>query len=195
MVSYALERLFADQDRDWVIDCVPAVLAWVPGKAKNRRTQPFRFAVEEIRSSVTRHVDIDLSWSEAALEHLVPGVKDHARRLRAKASVQREHVTELAAYGLAFVAISTLMPGRRVIHMPPGMAPDMLFDVTPGALRGVEASGRATGGQAALRVVRDGDATRPGKARTLLARADIAEVHLSLWCASPRIAMMEQVKP
>jgi hypothetical protein len=60
------------------------------------------------------------------------------RRLRAKRSAQREHVTELAAYGLTFVAISLLVPGRRVVHMNMGVAPDLLFDVTPAALRGVE---------------------------------------------------------
>ncbi|WP_437290223.1 hypothetical protein [Sorangium sp. So ce406] len=110
-------------------------------------------------------------------------------------------MTELAAYGLTFVAISTLMPGRRVKTMRKGSAPDILFDVTPGALRGIEAAGRATGGRSALLMVRDGMAsgskarTRSGKASELRARRDIAEVHLSLWCASPRVSMMEQVKP
>jgi hypothetical protein len=56
---------------------------------------------------------------------------------------------------------------------------------------------------AALRAVRNGAPPKagtpgtgsPGKAATLLARADLAEVHLSLWCASPRVSMMEQLKP
>jgi hypothetical protein len=135
------------------------------------------------------------------LAALVPDVKAHAQRLRTGRSVQREHVTELAAYGLTFVAISLLMPGRKVVHVLKGSAPDLLFDVTPGALCGVETSGRATGGSAALQVVRHGTppaagkAGSPGKAATLLARSDLAEVHLSLWSGSPRVSIMERLKP
>jgi hypothetical protein len=191
---YALEQLFVDQDRDWVIETVPAVLAWVPGKSKQRRQQPFRFAVEHTPSKATETVHLDLTWSETKLEQLVPGVGDHARRLREGRSAQREHVTQLAAYGLTFVAISVLMPGRRVKAMLAGAAPDILLDDTPGALRGVETAGRATGGRAALLVVRDGRAGAPGKAPALLARTDLAEIHLSLWCASPRISMMERLQ-
>lgn len=201
VMSYALEQLFQDQDRDWVMDTIAPVLAWVPGETKKKRTQPFRFEVE--RAVKKTKVAIDLTWDEAALEAIIPGLKDHVRRLRAKRSAQREHVTELAAYGLTFVAISLLMPGRRVVHMNMGVAPDLLFDVTPAALRGVETAGRSKGGMGALRAVRDGTPPKPGKpgtgspgkAATLLARADIAEVHLSLWCASPRVSMMEQLKP
>lgn len=85
--------------------------------------------------------------------------------------------------------------------MQMGVAPDILFDVTPAALRGVETAGRSTGGQSALKVVRNGSpATKtkpatPGKASKLAARPDLVEVHLSLWCASPRISIMEQLKP
>jgi len=201
IVSYALERLFVDQDRDWVIDTIAPVLAWVPGKSRKRRDPPFRFEVRQRGQGGMSTVAVDLTWDESAVEQLVPGVKEHARRLRTKTSAQREHVTELAAYGLTFVAISSLMPGRRVVHMQLGVAPDILFDVTPMALRGVESAGRASGGAGELARVRDGSGPRAGKAgkigkaRQLLARVDLAEVHLSLWCASPRISIMEQLKP
>lgn len=109
--------------------------------------------------------------------------------LRGGRGPQREHVVELAAYGLAFVAISAWMPGRRVITFRKGSAPDMLFDVTPGVERGVEVAGRSDHGYAALRVVRD------EKAPTLRALVNVAEVHLSLWCADPRVSLWEQVKP
>lgn len=200
-VTYALEKLFQDQDPDWVTDTVAPVLAWVPGKSKKKRTQPFRFSVNYSWTKGSTNVLIDLTWDTSKLEQLVPGVKGHARRLRTGRSAQREHVTELAAYGLTFVAISTLMPGRRVVHMQMGVAPDMLFDLTPAALRGVETAGRSKGGVSALRVVRDGTPAKtgnpgkPGKAATLLARTDLAEIHLSLWCAAPRVSMMEQLKP
>jgi hypothetical protein len=54
------------------------------------------------------------------------------------------------------VAISALMPGRRVKTMNKGFAPDILLDVTPNALRGVETAGRTKGGRSELLTVRDG---------------------------------------
>jgi hypothetical protein len=192
-ISYPLERLFVDQPRDWVIDTIAAVMAWVPGGKK--AAPPFQFALEHKRHHATTPWTIELSWDEAKLERLVPGVKEHAKRLRAARSAQREHVTELAAYGLTFVAISVLFPGRRVLHMQLSVAPDILLDVTPGALRGVETAGRSSGGKGALKAVRDGSPGNPGMAAALIGRADLAEVHLSLWCKSPRISIMEQLKP
>ncbi|WP_434048249.1 MULTISPECIES: hypothetical protein [Sorangium] len=70
-----------------------------------------------------------------------------------------------------------------------GEAPDFLLDATPGALRGVEVAGRSSGGFSALRAV------RLEKGPGLLARRDIAEVHISLWCAVPRVSELYQVKP
>ena len=200
--AYALERLYVDQDHDWVVDTIPAVLAWVPGNSKATSTQPFSFLVEHTPAAGTmRLVRIDLTWSLPDLRAHDADVEGRARRLRTGRTAQREHVTELAAYGLSFVAMAVLMPGTRVKHMRRGLAPDILFDITPGALRGVEASGRSTGGRTVLMRVRNGapstKKTREvvGKAPQLVARGDVAEAHLSLWCASPRIAIMERVKP
>lgn len=203
MIPYALEQLFQHQDRDWVIDTIAPVLAWVPGESKKKRAQPFQFAVDHVQNKTSTRVVIELSWDEEKLAVLVPGLRDDVRRLRTGRTARREHVTELAAYGLTLVAISLLMPGRRVIHMQMGVAPDMLFDITPAALRGLETAGRKTGGMSALTTVRNGTPAKagkpgsgsPGKAATLLARSDIAEVHLSLWCAAPRVSIMEQLKP
>jgi hypothetical protein len=201
VIPYALEQLFVDQDRDWIVDTIPAVLAWLPGERAQGKQATYRFAVQHTRGGSTSEVHLDLSWDEHKLGRLVPGLREHARRLREGRSAQREHVTELAAYGLTFVAISTLMPGRRVKTMRMGLAPDIILDETPGAVRGVESSGRSTGGRKALLHVRDGVPAKgrkagvPGKAAQLLARTDLAEVHLSLWCAAPRISIMEQLKP
>jgi len=201
-VRYALEQLYTDQDRDWVIDAIPAILAWEPGTSKAKASQPFQFAVEHTPAGgAMRIVAIDLTWDAAALAAHDATLADRAQRLRTGRTVQREHVTELAAYGLTFVAISVLMPGRRVKHMRKGLPPDILFDTTPGALRGVETAGRSTGGRAKLVAIRSGApathrrAASLGKAPQLRARSDVAEAHLSLWCAAPRIAIMEQVKP
>jgi hypothetical protein len=201
-IAYALEQLYLDQDRDWVIDAISAVLAWVPETSKARSRQPFRFAVEHtIAGGPMRIIEIDLTWDLALLKAQDATVEERAGRLCTGKTVQREHVTELAAYGLTFLAISALMPGTRVKHMRKGLPPDILFDITPNALRGVETAGRATGGRAQLVTIRDGApatnrrAATLGKAPQLRARSDVAEAHLSLWCASPRIAIMEQVKP
>jgi hypothetical protein len=200
--AYALEQLYSDQDRDWVIDAIPAVLAWVPGTSKAKATQPFVFLVEHtVAGGPMALVTIELRWNVASLKAQDATVEERAHRLRTGRTVQRENVSELAGYGLTFVAMSVLMPGTRVKHMRKGLAPDILFDVTPGAVRGVESSGRSTGGRSALLQVRNGARATArrlataGKAADLLARSDIAEVHLSLWSAAPRIAIMEQVKP
>src|SRR5690606_11168864 len=81
VIPYALEQLFVDQDRDWVTDTIAPMLAWVPGKSKKRLQQPFRFEVEHIRAGSKVAVYIDLTWSDRALEELVPGVRVHVRRL------------------------------------------------------------------------------------------------------------------
>jgi hypothetical protein len=200
-VPYVLEQLFIDQERDFVLETIAPVLAWVPGKGARKQAQPFVFDVAHITASQSVSVQIELSWSLPILESALPGLRAHVGRLQTSRTVQREHVTELAAYGLSFVAISTLMPGRRVRAIRKGLAPDLLFDFAPGALRGVETAGRSTGGRSALLAIRNGApasparAKNPGKAAQLAARAEIAEVHLSLWSASPRISIMEQIKP
>ncbi len=195
VLTYALEQLFVDQDPDFVIDSIPALLAWVPGKSKKKAAQPFRFPVEHTAGGVTCSYAIDLTWSLGALAAHDPTVGAHAKRLRTKKSVQREHVTELAGYALSFVAISLLMPGRRVIGMNEYAAPDLLFDLTPDALRGVEAAARASGGRNGLLAVRDGKSGQQGKRQQLLDMPDVVEAHLSLWSASARCGIMEQVKP
>ena len=105
-VAYALERLFVDQERDLVHDTIAAVLAWVPGKGNTKRAQPFRFEVEHVLPGKRSVVPIELSWDVHSLESAVPGLRDHVRRLTTSRSAQREHIAELAAYGLTFVGIS-----------------------------------------------------------------------------------------
>jgi len=193
--TYALEELYSDQDYDWVVDTIPAVLAWVPGKSQRKNTQPFRFPLRHLVRNQTVSHELDLSWSTEKLLARDAEVLRRADRLRTGKTVHREHMTEVAAYGLTLVAISVLMPGRRVTGMNLGVAPDFLFDATPGRITGVETAGRSTGGWGALGRLADGTRTEPGKRAQLLARNDIAEVHLSLWCGSARSMLMEQVRP
>ncbi|WP_437718794.1 hypothetical protein WMF45_21700 [Sorangium sp. So ce448] len=134
-------------------------------------------------------MEVALVWNMEALERHDADLRAKVARLRSGRTVDRERVTENAAYGLALVAISALMPGRRVITMCRDEAPDFVLDATPGALRGVEVAGRSSGGLSALRAV------RLEKGPRLIARKDIAEAHLSLWCADPRVSELYQVKP
>jgi hypothetical protein len=203
-VTYALEQLFVDQDPDWVVDTIAAVLAWVPGQSAKTMAQPFRFDVERTRGGIVTSLQLDLSWDVNALTAHDPGLQAQVRRFATGRTAAREHLSELAAYGLSLVAISAFMPGLRVVSMLAGQAPDLLFDLTPGQLKGVETAGRRTGGRSALLTVRNGPKPKPGKASTLgkpgkaaqlLARTDIAEVHLSLWSGSPRLSFLEQLKP
>lgn len=195
VLHYALEQLYVDQDFDWVVDVVPAVLAWVPGTSARKRTPPFQFPLDQTTGAATQRFRLNLTWDQASLAKYDPQVLERTKRYQTGRTVQREHITELAACGLALVAISLLMGGARVKAVNRGYAPDLLFDVTPGRLRGVEVAGRTHGGRNALIQVRDGSASKPGKRVQLLARQDIAEVSLSLWAASARASLMEQVKP
>jgi hypothetical protein len=194
---YSLEQLYRDQDFDWVVDAVPAVLAWVPGATKRRREQPFVFDIDHrpTTGGAATHERLALSWSVDALTAQDPTVEQRAARLRAGRTAHREHVTEVAAYGLALAAISVFMPGRRVVGYEKGAAPDILFDAAPTARRGVEAAGRSRGGRSALNRIVAGSPGDPGKRARLSADPDIAEVHLSLWCNAPRLSMLCKVKP
>jgi hypothetical protein len=199
IIPYALEQLYSDQDFDWVVDTVPGVLAWVPGTRKKQAPQPYRFHVHHQPRPVApmEAVELRLAWDFGKLETRDGALRARTQRMRAGRTAQREHVTELAAYGLALVATSVFLPGRRVIGMRKGLPPDLLLDVTPGALRGIEVAGRSRGGFEELEQVRHGSpwTRQPGKQAQLLARTDVAEAHLSLWCTSPPVAVMAKVKP
>lgn len=183
---YALEKLYSDQDPDWVIDAMPAVVAWF---GADSGTPGVTFEVEHAPSPSSKsvHVTLEVGWNMTALEARSPGVASLARRMRVGRTVQREHVVELAGYGLALVAISKLMPGRRVTHMERYRAPDLLFDATPGALRGVEVAARTSGGWGAIHSM------SAEKRDALRSRDDIAELHLSLWCKAPRVGALTGV--
>lgn len=187
--AYALEQLYVDQDHDWVTDTIPAVLAWVPVIHGPR--PPFIFALDHAASSThkPRRVELELQWNLDALAAHDPTLRDRARRMRTGRTTQREHVPELAAYGLALVAISVLLPGQRVVDMEQLRAPDILLDMTPGAYRGVEVVARSSGGWGALH------AAHKEKVSLLTSKPHVVEAHLSLWCAWPRVAEFCMVKP
>jgi hypothetical protein len=185
--TYALEDLYKDQEPDLVADVIPFVLVWLEKGS----------VIEVSRSaSASKHEKLVLRWNEAAIERRSRGTLARARRVRTGKTADRERVAEMAAYGLAFVAISVWMPGRRAVTFREGSPPDILFDDTDLALRGVEVAGRSTGGLGALRIVLDGTKENPGGKRAQLRRRrDVAEAHLSLWCARPRVSLLLQVKP
>jgi hypothetical protein len=187
---FRLEDLYRHHDADIVVDTIPAVIAWLPRGKRGGRKSPVAFQVshEPTRAAPTSPEDIQLSWDLAALAKQDHTVEDRARRYEHGRTVHREHLTELAGYGLALVAIAVLMPGRRVVAVRLGLPPDLLFDITPKALRGVEVAARSTGGLTTLR------ATRRAKAADLMQRADVVEAHLSLWCGRPRVAIHAMVK-
>jgi hypothetical protein len=185
---YALERLYEDQEPDLVADTIPAVLAWV-GAARESVVSI------KVRTRPAHDETLLLGWDDRALERRCRGTLARAGRMRSHRTAEREHVAELAAYGLSLVGLSIWMPGRRALTFREGLPPDILLDDTDGALRGVEVAGRSTGGLGALRIVLEGTKGKPGKRAQLLDRMDIVEAHVSLWCAEPRVSLMQQVKP
>jgi len=189
---YALERLYEDQEPDLVTDTIPAVLAWLGATGEG---PALSFSVR-IGAKPPKEETLRLDCDERALESRCNGTLDRVRRMQSRQTADREHITELAAYGLALVGLSVWMPGRRAITFREGLPPDILLDDTDGALRGVEVAGRSSGGHGALRFVLEGTKDKPGGKRgQLVERSDIAEAHVSLWCAAPRVSLLVQVKP
>jgi len=189
---YALERLYEDQEPDLVADTIPAVVAWL-GSTREGREPSISVSV---RMKAAKDESLRIGWDGQALERRCRGTLARARRMRSRRTAEREHLTELAAYGLALVGISIWMPGRRAVTFREGLPPDILLDDTDGALRGVEAAGRSRGGFGALRVILEGTKDRPGGKRAqLVQRSDVAEAHVSLWCAEPCVSLLLQVKP
>jgi hypothetical protein len=66
---------------------------------------------------------------------------------------------------------------------------DLLLDMTPGALRGVEVACRSRGGWGTVKGVRE------LKAPGLVEKSTLAEVHVSVWCGWPRVSDFCKVKP
>lgn len=195
--TYALERLYEDQEPDLVADTIPAVIAWLgPDTDAVEPSSSFKVRLDAGAKRRAADVMLALGWNAETLERRCTGTLTRARRMRSRKTADRERLAELAAYGLALVAMSVWMPGKRAITFREGLPPDILFDDTDGAVRGVEVSGRSSGGLGALRVVLEGSRNEPGGKRAQLAeRKDIAEAHVSLWCLAPPVSMLLQVKP
>jgi hypothetical protein len=195
--SYALERLYEDQEPDLVADTIPAVLAWLGLNSDSAGpSSSFKVRLGGASARTTEDIVLMLRWNADALDRRCPGTLARARRMRSRKTADREHLVELAAYGLALVGISVWMPGRRAITFREGLPPDILLDDTDGAVRGVEVAGRTTGGFSALRIVLEGSKQTPGGKRSrLVERSDIAEGHVSLWCIAPPVSLLLQVKP
>jgi hypothetical protein len=68
----------------------------------------FDFIVRESSASTTTDHDLNLTWNRTTLASF-PGVLDEVRRFRTGKTIHWEDQTKLAAYGLAFVAISCLL--------------------------------------------------------------------------------------
>lgn len=186
-VSYPLDRLFEDQDPTIVIDTIPAVLAWAPEKPR-RRELGFSMTFSTNPKAPREEGALTVTWSLPPLLARDPGVAGRAARMREGTSPHREHLAEVAGYGLALCAISALLPGRRVVAWSRYAAPDLLFDATPGALRGVEVAARSAGGAAKLREV------EAEKRPTLHDDPDVKEAWLSLWCQQPKLGWLLKVK-
>jgi hypothetical protein len=97
--AYALERLYEDQEPDLVADTIPAVLAWL-GPLRDRAMLPLSFEVRRGDGKKAASSDkLVLRWDERKLERRGAGTLARAQRMRSRKTAEREHVTQLAAYG------------------------------------------------------------------------------------------------
>ena len=193
--TYRIEQLYEDQHPDFVVDAVPALLAWLADMQGERREYEFSVDVKRRAAGTPSEEVLALTWDLQQLAKHDRPVRQRVRRIRSGRTPHREHVTEVAAYGLALIAISVFLPGQRVVAWARYVAPDLLLDATPSARRGVEVAGRARGGRAALRAISEGSGAVSGKALLLREDPEVAEAWLSLWSGSPAVAAMIHVKP
>ncbi|WP_437682019.1 hypothetical protein [Sorangium sp. So ce131] len=189
--SYRLEQLYEDQDPDFVLDAIPHLICWIdPGDI----VRSHRFELREH----TRNGDVDheltLSWDVRRLSERDPRLTVDLVRFRDGKTLTIEDRAKYAAYGLAMVAISCLLR-RRVVNVSYYRPPDLLLDTVSGALRGVEVAGRGSKGYAAFAQAADGTPGKLGKRAQLMAREDVVEAYLSLWCREPMVSIWEKVKP
>ena len=159
------------------------------------RERSHRFGLRQPTPDGPIEHELTLSWDMEPLVHRDPRLVEDLRRRRTGKTLHVERHTEDAALGLAMVAISCILIGRRVISVRRFNPPDLLLDTTLGAVRGVEVAGRASKGYPAFDQAIEGSGGKPGKRAQLRARGEVAEAYLSLWCCAPKVSIWEKVKP
>lgn len=178
-LEYDLLNLFNDQPEWFARETIPLLLAWLKGVRS-----PALF----VSTPDGEPVRLRLRWSLEGLAVRIPDVAEEVARLTSGQSVRVEQIAQYAAYGLAGVVAAVVLK-QRVVAVRRWMPPDLLWDETPGALRGIEVAGRSKGGAAALR------STWAEKESGLNAAADLAEAWLSAWCREPKMTLLLKVRP
>lgn len=141
-IHYDLVDLFKDQPEWFGRETIPHLLAWL----RDVRS-PAAFRLQRTDAPETR---LELRWMTASLTTHVPRLGEEVRRLAEGRSVQVEQIPQYGAYALAGVVASAILQ-RRVVSLRTWQPPDLLFDDTPGSLRGIEVAGRSSKGLAGLR--------------------------------------------
>lgn len=179
-VAYDLGQLFEDHPAWFAEETIPHLFAWL---ALTR--SPLRFQVHLPDGKATK---LTVRWSPQDLRRRVDDLAGRVQRLTEGRSIQVEQVPQYGAYGLAGVVSARILK-RRVVALNAWSAPDLLFDDTPGALRGVEVAGRSHRGAAGLREL------AAAKATSLRHASGVAEAWLSLWCTAPTVSLLLKVRP
>jgi hypothetical protein len=177
--AYDLGQLFVDQPEWFARETVPHTLAWLGAP-----TEPLRFS---LLLAGGRASELTVRWSREELTPHLPDLDASVARLIEGRSIQAEQVPQYGAYGLAGVASVVL--GVRVLRLSAWSAPDLVFDSTPGALRGIEVAGRSHRG--ATRPPRAGGGEGPAAPQRARRRGGVA----LLWCTTPAVSLLLKVRP
>jgi hypothetical protein len=182
MTRFALDRLFDEHERWIVRDALPATLVWIGSTSASGEVE---LEIDVTRRHARSRLRVAVTWDWATLDRHDPDLRDRTLAIRQGRSIvsERQKVTEFAGYGLALVATSLILPGRRIRKMTIAGPPDLLFDDDPGALRGVEVAARTRASRSVLASL--------GRSKTasLRARTTVAEAWLSLWSSKPRVSL------
>jgi hypothetical protein len=190
--TYAVEQLFNDQDPDYVVEVAPALVSWLDpiGNA----AQPYSFLLREQNATTFTDHQLELTWDTAALSAKDAVFLSQVKRFRTRKTILLEDHPKLAAYGLAMIAISCFLK-EKVLAFERLNHPDLLLDVTPGKIRGVEVAGRTSGGRGRFTAALNGTKEQIGKRKQLQTRVDLIEAYVSFWCLEPSLAHWEKIKP
>lgn len=184
--TYALEQLFCDQEPRIVRHYVAPLLSW---HYRRKLVQPVNFHIMEYGQIQNNVHSLSLTWDMERLRKSNGHLDDDLEGYIKRDGPDCERHAEKAAMCLGFIYASVILQ-KRIQKINIQAAPDLLYDVNPISLRGIEVAGRGSGGLSKLMRVRNS----PEKYRGLHDNTTVVEAYLSLWCCRPAVSHWEKVK-
>lgn len=185
--TYSIEQLFEDQEPGMVRPYMASLISW--HHKKKRQRLPLRYLIKQYSSNQVLDHIFNLSWDIDRVRQKNIYIDEEISGYDTRIGPDCERQSERAAMCLGFIFASVVLRQRiRKINIQ--AAPDLIYDLNPSAIRGIEIAGRATGGLTKLLRVRNSPEKYPG----IFENRTVVEAYLSLWCCRPSVSHWEKVK-